>query len=131
MKFIKLPHIFSVLVVVLSVSLWTTVPSAAAQEADEETADLFTAWQEQPSTATRAPKPLSQTAENTTIITRNEIEALNAHTLADVLAVVSGVQAWTMGGPGAATFTYIKSPSFYHVLVMVDGIPLNSLGENR
>ena len=42
-------------------------------------------------TPTRNPKPLSQTAENITIITLDEIEAMNAHTLTDILKNIPGV----------------------------------------
>jgi vitamin B12 transporter len=130
MTFIKLPHNLQIIVVTLCLLLGLALPCARAEEA-EDTDALFSAWQEQSSSsASRAPKPLSQTAENTTIITQKEIEALNAHTLADVLATVSGVQTLTLGGAGSVTQTYVQSPSSFHVLVMVDGIPLNTLGEN-
>ena len=129
MTFIKTPHIFYVITVSLCLLLWVA-PGRARAEEGEDTADLFSAWQVQTVSATRSPKPLSQTAENTTIITLKEIEALNAHTLADVLATVPGVQTQNLGGAGGATFTYVQSPDFSHVLVMVDGVPLNTLGEN-
>ncbi|NVN93304.1 MAG: TonB-dependent receptor plug domain-containing protein [Desulfuromonadales bacterium] len=129
MTFIKIPHFFHVFVVILCLQLWVALPCVRAEET-EDTAGLFNAWQEQSSSATRSPKPLSQTPENTTIITAREIEALNAHTLADVLATVSGIQTQNTGGAGGTTLAYIQSSDFFHVLVMVDGVPLNTLGEN-
>lgn len=129
MTFIKTPHVFLVFVISLCLHLWVTLPCVRAEEI-EDTTGLFSAWQEQSSSATRAPKPLSQTAENTTIITAREIEVLNAHTLADVLATVSGVQTQNLGGAGGISLSYVQSPDFFHVLVMVDGIPINTLGEN-
>jgi len=110
--------------------LHLVAPPCARTEEGEDTIELFSAWQEQSATATRVPKPLSQTAENITIIARSEIEALNAHTLADVLATVSGIQTWNYGGAGGYTQIYIQGSSSFHALVMVDGIPLNTLGEN-
>jgi len=129
MKFIKSPHIFYLFIVISGLSLLVRLPSALAENTDE-TVDMFNAWQEQSSAASRTPKPLSQTAENTTIITRNEIEALNAHTLADVLATVSGIQIQNLGGAGSMSFTHIQGSTNYHVLVMVDGVPLNTLESN-
>lgn len=87
---------------------------------------LFSAWQVSSSTASRSSKPLSQTAENVTIITNSEIEALNAHTLADVLASVPGIQVASLGGPGSTAFTTIQSSSAFHTLVLLDGAPINN-----
>lgn len=101
-----------------------------ARAAEEDTLGLYSDWQEQTASAGRAPKPLSQTAENVTVITSRQIGALNAHTLADVLATIPGLQLDTSGGPGSGAFTFIQSSKFNHVLVLVDGIPLNNLGDN-
>jgi len=78
-------------------------------------------------TPSRNPKTLSQTAENVTVITTDEIEAMNAHTLADVLNNIPGVQMDIKGGPGTATFHHIQGSDFHHVLVVMDGVPLNNL----
>lgn len=106
------------------------MPSYARADGEEETLELFSAFQESSASASRAPKPLSQTAENITIVTTAEIESLNAHTLADVLATIPGVQTEHRGGPGNIVFTNIQSSSFSHVLVMLDGVALNNLGDN-
>ncbi len=129
MTFIKIPHI-SLFILLVHCLLHLVAPPCARTEEGEDTVGLFNAWQEQSATATRVPKPLSQTAENITIISRPEIEALNAHTLADVLSTVSGIQTWNYGGAGGYTQIYIQGSNSFHALVMVDGIPLNTLGEN-
>lgn len=129
MSFIKRSHSLRALLTTLCLAL-CLFPCLAWGEDDEETLELFNAFQEQSSTASRSPKPLSQTAENVTVVTAKEIEQLNAHTLADVLATVPGLQTWHLGGPGSPVFTYIQSSSNAHVLVLVDGAPLNTLGEN-
>lgn len=97
---------------------------------DEETLDLFNAFQEQSSASVRVPKPLSQTAENVTVISAAEIRALNAHTLAEVLITVPGIQTDVRGALGNIVFTSIQSSAATHVLVMLDGVPLNTLGDN-
>ncbi len=117
-----------ILLIVLCLALCVFYGSARG-EGTEDTLDLFNGWQDQSSTASRAPKPLSQTAENVTVITRPEIEALNAHTLADVLDTVPGIQAEHIGSVGNLVQTHIQSSSVQHVLVLVDGFPINT-GDN-
>ncbi|MFA7060967.1 MAG: TonB-dependent receptor plug domain-containing protein [Pedobacter sp.] len=129
MTAIKLQHSLRALLSVLCLCLYL-FPCLAWGEDDQETLELFNAFQESSSTASRAPKPLSQTAENVTVVTAREIEQLNAHTLADVLATVPGLQTLHLGGPGSIALVSIQSSANNHLLVMVDGIPLNTLGEN-
>ena len=51
--------------------------------------------------STRGRKSLTQAAENITIVTAQDIKRMNAHTLADVLNTVTGVQVFLTGGPGS------------------------------
>jgi vitamin B12 transporter len=125
MSFIKTPHTICIFYTVLFMLLCIALPCARAEET-EDTIELFNAWQGQSTSATRAPKPLSQTAENITVITTSEIEALNAHTLADVLSTVTGLQIQQLGGPGSIAFTSIQGSSAFHTLVLLDGVPLNN-----
>ena len=81
-------------------------------------------------TPTRSPKPISQVAENITVIDAEEIEAINAHTLTDILNYIPGVQLEIRGGPGSITFAHIQGSDFRHVLVMIDGVALNNLSDN-
>lgn len=76
-------------------------------------------------TATRFPKPKGRIAENITVIDKKEIEEMNAHTLGDVLYGVTGVQTEANSGVGAEIFTMIQGSSYYHALVMIDGVHLN------
>ncbi len=92
--------------------------------------DLLNAWQEVPVSASRVPKPLSRTAENVTVITAREIELLNAHTLADILDTIPGVQIQHNGGPGITAYTFIQSANPFFTQVFVDGVSLNNLGNN-
>ncbi len=80
--------------------------------------------------ATRSPKPVSQTAENITVVTASDIELMNAHTLADVLNAVTGVQVFMTGGPGQIAAAYIQGSDQRHVTVMIDGVVLNNVGVN-
>ncbi|KAA0895424.1 TonB-dependent receptor plug domain-containing protein [Oryzomonas rubra] len=127
MALYKPQHTISTILVALCLALGT-LPCLAWGEEVDETLDLFSAWQEEASTASRAPKPLSQTAENVTVVTAADIEALNAHTLADVLATIPGIQTQQRGGPGGQSFTFIQSSDYNHVLVLVDGVAINTSG---
>jgi len=78
----------------------------------------------------RSPRPASQTAENITVITSGEIEAFNAHTLADILNYITGVQMEMIRTPGSVTNIEVQGSNFNHVLVLVDDVPINNLSEN-
>lgn len=81
-------------------------------------------------TPSRDPKPISQVAENITVVTAREIEAINAHTLADLLYTVTGVQIDLRGGPGTQSTPAIQGSDPLHVLVMIDGVAQNFLVNN-
>lgn len=80
--------------------------------------------------AGRLPRQLSRTAENTTVISTADIEALNAHTLIDILGTIPGIQLESQIGSANATFVRIQGSNFSHVLVLLDGIPYNNLADN-
>jgi vitamin B12 transporter len=105
-------------------------PQSAHGEEGEDTLGLYSSWDEQSVSTGRASKPLSHTPENATVLTSREIEALNAHTLADVLATIPGIQLENLSVPGSGVFTNIQGSKFNHVLVLVDGIAINNLADN-
>ena len=73
--------------------------------------------------ATGSPKPMSQVAENVTIITAAEIEAMNAHTLAEVLNRVNGlIVDGSYTDFGSKSSTLIQGSDYDHVLVLLDGV---------
>lgn len=76
-------------------------------------------------TATRSPQPISRVAENMTVVTAAEIERMNAHTLAEVLDRVTGVEMWILGGPGTGAQASILGSANNHVTIMMDGVALN------
>jgi vitamin B12 transporter len=78
----------------------------------------------------RLPRQLSRTAENTTVISTADIEALNAHTLVDILSTVPGIQVENQIGSLNVAYTRIQGSNYSHVLVLLDGIPYNNLGDN-
>jgi vitamin B12 transporter len=80
-------------------------------------------------TPTRYPKSISRVAENVTVITAEDIKAINAHTLADVLYYVTGVQEQILGGPGSIANPFIQGSSPRHVLLLIDGVTQNNLSD--
>ncbi len=101
-------------------------------QADEEmrVLEMFYEDKELVVTPTRDPKPVSQVAENITVITAKEIRNLNAHTLADVLVTITGVQQDWRGGPGSLAFPGIQGSNPNQVLVLIDGVSQTSTSSN-
>lgn len=101
----------------------------ALSGAQDETLYLLEGGKDESITSSRAPKPLSMSAENITIITSEEISLLNAHTLADILSTVSGVQFQSLRTPGSVDYLRLQGALYNHILVMVDNVPINNLGD--
>jgi len=116
--------LFSTLV--LSACLHT--PAHAAPDEDLQTLGMFYEGKDLVASATRNPKPISQTAENITVITAADIEMMGAHTLPDVLNNISGLLTFDRGGLGTFGGFSIQGADFFHVLVLLDGVTLNFLG---
>ncbi|MFA7384305.1 MAG: TonB-dependent receptor [Desulfurivibrionaceae bacterium] len=76
--------------------------------------------------ATRAPKPMSQVAENVSIITAEEIEAIHAQSLIEVLSRQAGLLFARTGDFNGFAYNYIQGSREDHVLVLIDGVRLNS-----
>jgi vitamin B12 transporter len=100
-------------------------PAIAASDEDMQTLGMYYEPNDLVVSATRNPKPLSQAAENITIITAKEIEMMGAHTLVDVLSNVPGIQTTDRGGLGTFDDFYIQGAQASHILLMLDGVAQN------
>ncbi|MDD2273005.1 MAG: TonB-dependent receptor [Desulfuromonadaceae bacterium] len=78
----------------------------------------------------RALRPASRIAENSTVITAADIVRLNAHTLAEVLQTVPGIQIESLRTPSSYTFFNIQGALSNTVLVLIDGIRQNDFNQN-
>ena len=87
--------------------------------------------EEQSVTSSRFPRPASRIAENQTVITSEEIARINAHTVADVLQTLPGVQLDQLQTPGSASFFQVLGATGRHVLVQIDGVPQNFIGSEN
>ncbi|MCM2357540.1 MAG: TonB-dependent receptor [Geobacteraceae bacterium] len=109
---------------------WPHSPLLAAPDGDLQTLEMFYEGKDLVVSATRNPKPLSQTAENITIITAADIELMGAHTLPDILNNVPGLQTDDRGSVGTFSGVSIQGASQFHILFLLDGVTLNFLGDN-
>ena len=75
-------------------------------------------------------RPTSKIAENVTVITAADIVRLNAHTLAEVLQTVPGIQLDSLRTPSATTYFNIQGAISNTVLVLIDGIRQNDFDQN-
>lgn len=80
-------------------------------------------------TSPNSPRPISNIAENVTVVTAEQIRLLNAHSLADVLRTVPGVDIQTNRTPGSFTFFGIQGEEDGNntILLFVDGINQGAL----
>lgn len=110
--------------------LASVVCSHAAEDALQDlgfVSDNFTE-----TTLARYQHPPSKIAENVTVITADQITRLNAHTLADVLPIVSGFQLESARTPGNSTgVIFINGMSVGHILLLLDGVIQNDPTNNR
>ncbi|HEY3488658.1 MAG TPA: TonB-dependent receptor plug domain-containing protein [Candidatus Deferrimicrobiaceae bacterium] len=118
-------HKFShlLLLVLLACSLCSVAPGYAA----DAPASALGLDNETPEAApvARSPRPASKIAENVTVVTADDIARLNAHTLADVLQTIPGIQLDYLRTPTTFTFFGIQGTHNTTVLVLVDGVRQN------
>lgn len=77
-------------------------------------------------TANRWAEPLADTLAQATVLTRADIDAAPAATLAELLQRRAGVEIRATGGPGQPSSVFIRGANGTHTLVLVDGQRLGS-----
>lgn len=78
-------------------------------------------------TATRTHTPLSELPQTVTVISREDIEESKVDTVADLLRQVAGVEVLQSGGRGSQTSVFIRGSESDEVLVLIDGVQVNSV----
>jgi vitamin B12 transporter len=73
-------------------------------------------------TGSRIPQQLSKTGRSVSIISRDEIEALPADNIPDLLEAVCGVDVRQRGAHGVQADVALRGSSFEQTLVLVDGV---------
>ncbi len=112
-------------------ALLSALAAAPAQADDEVFTSLGLAGDEQVSTTSHFPRPLSKIAENVTVVTADDIARLNAHTLAEVLQTIPGIQLDQVRTPGSFTFFNIHNSNSRHIQLLIDGVPQNFLSADN
>jgi len=76
--------------------------------------------------STRSLKSINRIAENVEVVTAEDIELMNAHTVAEALYNVTGVEISGFVGPGAQGLASIHGSDYIRVAVLLDGVPLQN-----
>jgi vitamin B12 transporter len=77
-------------------------------------------------TATRTEVPLNQLTTSLTVITSEELRERQAELVSEVLRDVAGVNVVQSGSMGTETLVFIRGSESNQVLVMIDGVEINS-----
>lgn len=77
-------------------------------------------------TSTRTELPIEQVTTSATVITAKEIEAQEAVAVLEVLSNVPGVDVVQTGSRGTNTALFIRGAESDQVLVLIDGVEVNS-----
>jgi vitamin B12 transporter len=80
-------------------------------------------------TATRIPTPAERVPAAITVLTRQDIEERGYQTLAEALRAVPGMNVVQLGGPGQPSSAFVRGSNSNHVLVLLDGVPVNDPSE--
>lgn len=73
----------------------------------------------------RVPMKIQETGRNISVITADEIQALPATSIDEVLQTISGVEVQSRGGFGAQGDILMRGSTFTQVLILVDGMKMN------
>lgn len=122
-----------ILIVSLFLLSLTVFPAVTFAQSEEERNFLLMFFNEEDLVVvspTRSPKPIAQVAENITVITSEQIELMNAHTLGEVLNTVPGIQAFMTGGPGSSVPVHIQGAEQRHTAVFIDGVDMANISSN-
>jgi vitamin B12 transporter len=78
-------------------------------------------------TATRAPEPVAETLSSVSIITRDDIERLQPHSVQELLTGLPGIATANTGGLGKASSVFVRGTESDETLVLIDGIRVGSV----
>lgn len=79
--------------------------------------------------ANQAPTEASKVGSAVTVLTGEELSAKGFTTVADALRTVPGVSVSQSGGRGAFTQVRIRGAEANHLLVLIDGVPVNDVSD--
>lgn len=94
--------------------------SAFAQSSSIETISV---------TGARTPTPANQIATQITVINEQQIRQSGLVFVADLLRMQPGFAVSSSGGPGALTEVRVRGAETNHLLVLIDGVAVNDIGQ--
>jgi outer membrane receptor for ferrienterochelin and colicin len=113
--------------IILLLLPWATVRAQSKPGGQITADDIFALVDGTLSTVTKTERPLKTAPLAVTIITRQQLDAIGAVTIADALRLVPGVNTrWSPMGPVFGIRSLGTTPFASRVLVLVDGAPYNS-----
>ena len=117
-----------------TLSILLLLPHFIFAQSEEEKSDLlmFYEGKDLVVTSTRNAKSISHAAENITVVTAEEIERMNAHTVAEVLNRLPSMYISFFGRDflsGSLTKTFGTNEA--HTKVLLDGVPWNYVAAGR
>ncbi|MCL2830408.1 MAG: TonB-dependent vitamin B12 receptor [Betaproteobacteria bacterium] len=77
-------------------------------------------------TATRTAQTADETLAAVTVVTREEIDRLQARSVTDLLSGMSGISLANSGGRGQQTSFFLRGTNSSHTVFMIDGIQVDS-----
>ncbi|MDX2506306.1 MAG: TonB-dependent receptor [Gammaproteobacteria bacterium] len=77
-------------------------------------------------TANRTANTVDETLAAVSIITREDIERIQASSVVDVLAMTPGIDITSNGGFGSTQSIYMRGTNSNQVLILIDGVPSGS-----
>lgn len=115
---------------VLLVLLSALPAMAAAQNTQKGDLDLFYGSDEMVETASHVSKPISQVAENVSIVTAEDIAAMpGVHTITDVLNRVPGIFIESRGDFASSNAVEVQGSDYKHVVFLIDGVRWNKVAD--
>lgn len=106
---------------ILAIAVASLLPHAPLSYAQQVSADETMVV-----TANRFEQPLQDVIASTTVITRQEIEQIQAKSLVDVLKRVPGVEVSQTGGRGHSASVFMRGYNSDQVLFLVDGVRIDT-----
>ena len=80
-------------------------------------------------TARRYEARRDRTAENISVLTKEDLESIPAHNVLEMLNFTPCLSVQKNGGIDAVVYPSIQGSEPRHVLVLLDGVPMNTLAE--
>ncbi len=77
-------------------------------------------------TASRYAEPSQRALHSTTTLRHDDIQAMQAGDVTEVLQRIPGLQIGRNGGPGQASSLFMRGTASDHTLIILDGVPLQS-----